>query len=604
MTSDERAAMTDDPSSNRGGAFFIALLLLLLVAAGTLRLFGFDWGSGQHLHPDEIGIVNAALGRVTWPAGTSIDQLFDPATSPLNPRSGGAAFPYGALPLYLSKAVSLLFTAGDYKGIWLTGRVLAGLFDTSTVLLVFLMGTSLWGRWWGLLAAALYGFGVLPVQISHFFIPEPFMGFFMVSALLFSLLYYQGGRAWMIMLAGLSCGLAMSCKLSAAPALVLPFAALLLREVSSNREKRSDAKKLVGFGLMTLAGALFGLFVGDPYGVLDASTYLAQVSYQAAVQSGAVDLWFTRRYVDTLPVVYPWWQMVLLGVGPLVGLAGNLGVGVAVARLWRREWIYGVLLAGALVYFASIAFLEAKWVRYLLPLVPYLCLFATLAVMWVSGVRGREPGTRVSFRDGRRWAGVVVLVASAILAVLALMSVYTHEHTKVQASRWLYANVAQGGKIGVEINDGVLPLRVDGHQEPQKEYNITQLRTLADFPSEEASTYLRDGLRNINYLVVGSIRGVRTVPKMPWRYPVQEQFYDLLFEGKLGFSLAYTATSYPSLFGVALPDDNDWVDASFIEYDHPTVRIFKKDRDLSAVEWNTLFADAVKKPSIATRSAP
>jgi hypothetical protein len=173
----------------------------------------------------------------------------------------------------------------------------------------------------------------------------------------------------------------------------------------------------------------------------------------------------------------------------------------------------------------------------------------------------------------------------------------------VQASKWLYANVAPGGKIGVEINDGVLPVTLKGYPRPQQ-YGITQIRMLADFPSDQASTYLHDSLRSVDYLVVGSIRAARTVPRMPWRYPVQSRYYDLLFSGKLGFAPVYTATSYPSLFGVNFPDDNDLVDASFVEYDHPIVRIFKKQRDLTDQEWAALFADAVDQPSVASRSAP
>jgi hypothetical protein len=332
--------------------------------------------------------------------------------------------------------------------------------------------------------------------------------------------------------------------------------------------------------------------------VLDAQTYLRQVADQAAIQSGTADVWFTRRYIGTWPVLYPWWQMVLLGVGPLVGLVGSLGAGIAVARLRRRDWTAGLLLVGALVYFASIAFLEAKWIRYLLPLVPYLCLFATMAVMWALEWR---PVKRLK---SARWVITGMLVASAVLGAVAFMAVYRHEHTLVQASRWLFTNVTPGGKIGVETNDGVLPLPLMGYPDPGKQYNITSLRMLADFPSEQASTYLRDGLHNVDYLVVGSIRAVRTVPKMPWRYPVQERYYDLLFAGKLGFSPIYTAVSYPSILGFHIADDNDWFDGSFIEYDHPAVHIFKKDRDLSNEEWDALFADAAKKPSVATRYAP
>src|SRR3954466_3691389 len=95
-----------NPFSRRRGGFFVPLLILVIAVACALRLYGFDWGEGQQLHPDEIGITTAALQRVTWPTGTSLGAMLDPARSPLNPRAGGAAYPYGALPLYLGKAVA------------------------------------------------------------------------------------------------------------------------------------------------------------------------------------------------------------------------------------------------------------------------------------------------------------------------------------------------------------------------------------------------------------------------------------------------------------------------------------------------------------------
>jgi hypothetical protein len=596
------------PLSNLGGGFFVALLVLILISACALRLYGFDWGSGQHLHPDEIGITNAALQRINWPPGTSLSSLLDPQSSPLNPRSAGVPFPYGALPLYLDKIAATIFTSGDYRGDWLTGRSLTGLYDTATVLLVFLLGAALWSRSWGLLASSFYAFGILPIQMSHYFTPESSMAFFMTAALLLSLLYYQRGRTLFLLLAALSCGLAMACKLSAAPALILPVAALLLCRlpITHDRPPATDQRQLpsaVVLVFLIAVAAFAGLFIGDPYAILDAPAYLSQVADQAAVQSGAADLWFTRRYVGTLPIIYPWWQLTLLGIGPLVGIVGTLGASIALYRFLRRHWTYALLLSGALTYFASIAFLEAKWIRYLLPLIPYLSLFATLAVMQLA-IPSRATANRQSAFHIPHSALATLLLVSALFGALAFTSVYRHEHPAVQATRWLFANVPPGGKIGVETNDGVLPLRLPGYPDRDKQYAITELRMLADFPSPQASTYLRDGLRSIDYLVVGSIRGSRTVPHMPWRYPVQVRYYDLLFSGQLGFSPIYTATDYPSFFGLTFPDDNDLVDASFIEYDHPTIRIFKKDHDLTDQEWSTLFATAVAQTSLPTRHSP
>jgi hypothetical protein len=588
----------------RRGAILLALSLLALGAAG-LRVAAHDWDQGQHLHPDEVSVTQAALDRAQWPPGTPITQFFDPAHSPLNPRASGAAYPYGALPLYLAKipAVALAALTGDagfsgYDGVLQTGRVLAGLFDVLTLLLVFAVGARLWGAGAGLVAAALYAGAVLPIQIAHFYISEPFMTAFMTATLLGSVLFVQTGRARFLALAALCAGLAMACKISALPVLALPLAAVLAHAWA---HRRATGRQWVGWLVVVLLGAGVGLFLGDPYGVLDAPTYLAQIGQQAAIQSGATDVWYTRRFVGTWPVIFPWGQLVLVGAGPLVGLAGTVGAGLVAAQAGRRrDGAAGLLVVGGGVYFLSIAFLDAKWVRYVLPLVPYLCLFATALGFWILDFGFWK---RVNAR-WLRYAPLALLLGSAGAGALAFSTVYAAENTRVQASRWIYAHVPPGSHIVRELNDTPLPLALPGAPAPDQAYTLSALRLLGDQSSAEVAAMLQSQLSAADFVIVGSGRSWRTVPRLPWRYPVQIRYYDLLFSGQLGFTPVYTASAYPTLGPFAVRDDHEPFDLSFTEYDHPAVRIFQKQRPLSPAEWTALFADAVRRPSLATRSAP
>ncbi len=593
------------PLPARRGVILLLLGLLALAAAG-LRVVAHDWDQGQHLHPDEVGVTQAALDRVQWSPGTPLPWLFDPAHSPLNPRAAGAAYPYGALPLYLAKipAVALRALTGDgafssYDGVLQTGRVLAGLFDVLTLLLVFAVGARLWGPGAGLVAAALYAGAVLPIQIAHFYISEPFMTCFMTATLLGSVLFAQTGRARFLALAAICAGLAMACKISAVPVLALPLAVGLLAG-GSHRQPPGGRRWLV-YPLLALLGAGAGLFLGDPYGVLDAPTYLAQIAQQAAIQSGTTDVWYTRRFVGTWPVVYPWGQLVLVGAGPLVGLAGTVGAGLVAARAARRrDGAAGLLVVGAGVYFLSIAFLDAKWVRYVLPLVPYLCLFATALGFWMLDF-GFWRGVTARWL---RSVPLAVLLLSAGAGALAFSTVYAAENTRVQASRWIYTHVPPGSHIARELNDTPLPLALPGAPAPDQAYHLTALRLLGDQASADVLAMLQAQLSAADYIIVGSGRSWRTVPRLPWRYPVQIRYYDLLFSGQLGFTPVYTATAYPTLGPFVVPDDAEPFDLSFTEYDHPAVRIFQKQRALSPAEWATLFATAVRQPSVATRAAP
>jgi hypothetical protein len=621
-----------------------------MVGAG-LRVLSHNWDDGHHFYPDEALVTESAMSYANLPPGTGIGELLDPQRSPINSRAEGRVYPYGTLPVYLTKVASGLAyavsgnpTLTSFDGIQQTGRVMSGLADTLTALLLFILGARLWGRWWGLLSAALYAFALLPVQVSHYYISETFMGLFMTGCLLFSVLYYLdrrrqttddrrrttspelekderltgginggdiraekessvvrrpssvvGPRLWPLALAGLCAGLAMACKVSAAPVLLLPVAAAVLREARTRQWVRMG-------GLLGLAGAtaLLGLFIGDPFAILDAPTYLAQVREQAGVQSGNIDLWFTRRYIGTWPVLYPGAQLLLIGVGPIVGLAGLAGVATVAARMRRSARNTGwLLLLGAGIYFASIAFLETKWVRYLVPLVPYLCLFAT-AFAYTLWQMAPQKQLWLSIKRGVP----AVLVGSTLLGAIAYASIYGTEHTMVRASRWIYEHIPPGSKIAIELNNTALPVPMPGHDAPDKEYTLVPLGLLGDHPGEEMFAILHDGLSEADYIVTGSTRAAGTVPRLPWRYPVQGRYFELLKNGTLGFDLAYTAASYPSIFGLQIPDHGDLIDDSFTEYDHPTVQIYRKARTLTDAEWSSLFAEAVRQPSVPSRYPP
>jgi hypothetical protein len=318
------------------------------------------------------------------------------------------------------------------------------------------------------------------------------------------------------------------------------------------------------------------------------------------VQTGNSDPWFTRRYIGTLPVLYPGLQLILLGSGPLVGLAGVGGLVLAAIDARRtNNRALAILPLAAIVAFMNVAVLETKWVRYLLPVVPYLCLGAVYAAWMLGKWAARTPAL-----SWTRYAIFGMLILSTLLGALAFEAIYEQDHSIIQASYWIYNHLRPGSRIGYEANDGALPRALPGHTHPDQEYTLIGIRLLADQSSPAAFAMLHADLDQVDYLLVENTHALRTVSRLPWRYPVQIRYYDLLFSGQLGFVPLHTIAVYPTIFGHAFPDDHDPIDASFIEYDHPSVRIFRKQRTLTDSEWIALFKDAVQRPTIATRHPP
>jgi uncharacterized membrane protein/Tfp pilus assembly protein PilF len=399
------------------------------------------------------------------------------------------------------------------------------------------------------------------------------------------------------------------------------------------------------YGLLALAAlmTLIGITIGDPYGVLDSGfrvvvgnppavpgntffqlgpvqlfaeqgKYLYQLGEEAAIQRGTADVPFTRQYIGTIPVVYHFQQLVQWGMGPASGIPALFGL---FAAFWfairRRRPAEILLLSGMIPYFLTIVTLEAKWMRYMLPLVPYMCILGAALLLrglhWSAAARDRialrlqaGKGVPVGLRL-RRWAfpliTAVAVLGSAAWAT-AFMNIYTHEESRVIASRWMAHNMAPGSAVGHETWDDALPLNMPG--DPLPSLTGVDMGLYDDKPSPEEFNYIAGLLNQTDYIVLSSNRLWRSIPNLPWRYPVQIRYYDLLMSGKLGFKQvlpeAYQKV-YPEIFGIKINDDS--ADESFTVYDHPQVLVFHKERSLSMDELRTLFGATLDQVSIPAR---
>ena len=152
-------------------------LVALIAFAALVRLIGVDWDNQHFYHPDERAIASA------------VDRLsFSPLQ--LNPQF----FAYGSFPFYVIRAANSLaaqidHSYGSYVAVINTGRVVSALVGTLTVLLLYLLGSRLYGWRVGLLAGFLLAACALHVQNSHYGTTDVFLTFVVLLAL-----YHPGRR--------------------------------------------------------------------------------------------------------------------------------------------------------------------------------------------------------------------------------------------------------------------------------------------------------------------------------------------------------------------------------------------------------------------------
>ena len=584
--------------------WYIAVGAILALALG-LRLFGHNWDDGWYLHPDERFIAIVVSDRIHVPSAGDLSVIFDPARSPLNPRADDAdgrpqSFAYGSLPLYVVAIVGWFaghLTGVDYhayRNVAAVGRPLTALLDTATVLLAMAFAARVYGRAVAALTGILLATSVILIQLAHFFTTDTWITFFAVATLFAALRLWETRRLGWAMVAGAAVGAGLATKVSVVTLLVPVLVAALAPE---GRPRRPFVERsgVIRLGAAAVA-ALLVFAVFEPYALWRPGPFIEDALTQWEIVSGRFDVPFTRQFVGTTRGVYQIDNLVRWGLGPLLGLAAIAGTLAAIRRTLRHRSPGDILLVTWVVtYFALVATAEAKFLRYMAPIVPALVI---LAAAWLTDLASRHELHR--WRRAVTWCLVGLVVLGTAAWALAFEAIYTQTHPRVAASEWIYRNIPPGATLTAEYWDDALPIPVTG--QPPDTYRTLTLDLYADRHNESAFAYLVDQLAQADYIVLSSDRLSASIPRLPWRYPVYKQYYHLLDNGQLGFQLVYHGTNYPRLGPVTIVDEA--ADESFRVYDHPEVRIYKKVERLSTEELRDRFAWALAQPWWPTRERP
>ena len=590
-------------SFNRPRVIWIGMVVIL-VLAGVLRIYGLDWDSSKHLHPDER-FLTTVTNDLELPK--NLENYFDTDKSTLSPYSLEkiGMFVYGTLPIYIVKAASALLKSDTYDKIPLVGRVISTIFDLGAILLLFTIGKRLYGKKVALLGAALLALSVLNIQLSHFYAVDTFANLFILATIYFLLRASSSGRWLTFALAGLMFGMGLASKLS-----TITLAAPILAAFGLDLYRRSRTQtRIVAFEQSLVRLLTVFILAALTFRVLQPVAFTGPTIMNWELNPAWVEDVFQQQHILTGTTSEPWVQqwtgrsflfpfynLVVWGLGIPLGLAGFAGFGLAGYELIKRRKIEHLLpLVFVVVTIVYHAATFIRFMRYFLPTYPFLALFAAYGIAWLWRQRKFAAATdRLETRPASRmrrlkdWvlgfrpnphlvvglAGLVL--GGTLLYALAFCAIYTVPHTRVTASRWIFANVPEGSTLASEHWDDVLPIGgLDGKTAYGNSglYKQIQMTNYEDDTPEKLDKMV-DNLTKVDYVVLSSNRLYNSIPRLPLRYPMTIRYYQLLFSGDLGFELAAEFTSYPRLFGIQLPDQV--AEEAFSVYDHPRVLIFKK----------------------------
>lgn len=557
----------------------VYILPCVIFWAFLLRIVGIDWDQGHYLHPDERAIVMFTL-PLYLPSSFS---EFLSQGSPLNPHF----FAYGSFPIYLLSFLGYLAShieqqLGDYSGIYVVGRSMTVMLDSGIVLLVYLVARKIFNKPTGLVAAFFYAIAVFPIQSSHYYTSDVFISFFLLFSFYILLIYFDQKKLFYLFLSSLLFGIAVASKVTSIAFLGVVLVGIFwdsIMHIQQLAKKKfiSQALDSLGYFLIFVLFAVVIFCIFEPYALIDFQEFVRQVSEQQEMTRDATVFPYTIQYIGKLPYIYELSQIFFWGLGVVVApicLGGfiYLCYTTFVQRTHTKEFRNRFLLIFYfLLFFLILGSFAVGWMRYMLLLYPLLCIFGGYFVAQIGQLARKRFSVKIVVAMG------VVAFLGCISWTVIFMSIYSQDHTRVEASKWIHKNIPAGSVIATEHWDDVLPLY------GAERYSVLNLPVYETDGAHKRGV-MQEMLSEADYIIISSQRSYQPIMRLPtcqdnntYRcYPDTSRYYQSLFTNRLPFKMEREFSNFPKVPILDIPIFDLKADESFSVYDHPKVMIFKK----------------------------
>ena len=453
-----RARTRGEPQAGEGGLprrFAWAGLALVLAGALALRIWGIREGLPYVYHVDE--------------AAHFVPRAIEMSGLHLNPH-------YFANPPALTYLLHIVFAIrfGGHAGVareaalhpaevYLVARATVAALGVLAVWLLYVLGSRLFGRAVGLLAAALEAVAFLPVFYSHLALNDVPALVPLTASLIGSVGIMKRGRTRDYLLAGIALGLATATKYTAGVAILPLLAATVIRHLDVRTQRRSagGARGMPApAGLLVAAVcALLAFLAANPYTLLDFHHFVNELAHESSVAEEAGGKLGSPH---ELGVLYYLWSFTWgLGIVPALAALGGA------VMVWVRDRRLGWLLTPMVIAYLAFMGTEDRYFgRWLMPLLPVACVLAAFFALTLVGAfaralaRTRSPADASQRRAARRRGALVVASASGLAAVALLAqgtiysihadAVLARGDTREEARKWMLAHIPAGARIVLE----------------------------------------------------------------------------------------------------------------------------------------------------------
>lgn len=557
---------------NRKALLVISCWLLVIGLLVYSRFINLGWGFPYPMHPDERNMANAI-------------QFLNCKISNLKECFNPHFFAYGQFPLYLGYLLVWAF-----KGFKDFGKIIIN-FDeavmslrvisaVASIINVFVLTkiielilntknqiSKVQIKYQKLLSVLILIFTPFAIQFSHFGTTESLLMLFYSIIIYLSMRLLERRTTYEVVWLALVSGLAIATKVSSVIFLIIPVTVLISK--INNNSKLKVLSTTLGFALCTLIFTL----VFSPHNFINFQDFVSAIRYESDVALGKSLVFYTRQFFNTEPFYFQLIKIFPYALGWPTFILGCLGI---IGLSWKDKKI-NLLRFAFLIYFIPSAMIYTKWSRFMAPVLPLILIFAILFILKIKDQISKSSSKLKTLNFILGFA-LCALIFAMIIPGLAYLSIYTKPDVRFQASEWIYKNIQENSYILSETANVVDIPFSNGTMKQSNNYNVISFNFYDLDENHSLQIELKNHLAAADYIFVPSRRIFANHPKQ--EYPMLNQYYINLFNGKLGFKKVAEFNSYPKIClpftdkCLTFPDEQ--AEETWTVFDHPVIRIYKK----------------------------
>jgi len=397
----------------------------------VIRLYGVQFGLPGLNHADETIVVNHAIAYSAWDLNPHYFQV-PPLVSYFLFFEYGVFYLIGRVFGFFGSIVdfqTLFFE--DPTSFYLIGRITVGaIAGTASVFFVYILGKNVFSNTVGIISAFFLALTFMHVRNSHYIYFDITMILFLILTYIFIYKFLETGLRRDYVLAGCFAGIAIAVKYNAAliiAPLIIGHFIYYFTNKDSGKIKVVNSKIVLSLVFMVLT-----FIVLNPFCIIDMKFFLNSFLSQAHSQTPQGFLHHLRHSL-------------FQGLGVPLSVLCLTGFFYSFYKLSRKLIVF---ISFPLVYYLSTVVFSQQHARYVLPLIPFLLIFAAWFLESII-FRGGVPTSKAK----------ILITAASIMVVLptGIKSVYSDyifskKDTRTLAKEWIEDKIPYGTKIAIDHN--------------------------------------------------------------------------------------------------------------------------------------------------------